>query len=336
LKRLIKRIKNFISPEKQLSLQLEQLLGFKPKRLQFYQQALMHRSKPEDIAESNERLEFLGDAILGAIIAEYLFKKYPTQYEGFLTEFRSRIVRRETMNNLAMRMGLNKLLQYNQNDRSLSRSHIFGNALEALIGAVYLDQGFSNTRNFILQHLLKAYLDLETIETTDTNYKNKLLSWAQRKNYTVVFETLEEKHEGARKLFTVGIVLSGTVFAKGTGFTKKDAGQVAAQKALEMVESGNYELPAIAKEESKEKQLLEQAYIPPDPTVNETPATSETETTPAEEIMAANSENADSNFTAIEDHSQHEGNEEVMHEAAAEITPETAPEALADTDETSN
>src|ERR1700739_743422 len=118
----------------------------------------MHRSKPEDITDSNERLEFLGDAILGAIVAEYLFKKYPHQTEGYLTELRSRIVRRETLNNVALRMGLNKLVQYNQNDRGLSRSHIFGNALEALIGAVYLDQGFPKTRRFILKQLIKPYI----------------------------------------------------------------------------------------------------------------------------------------------------------------------------------
>ncbi len=97
----------------------------------------MHRSKLEEIEDNNERLEFLGDAILGAIVAEYLFKKYPYQSEGYLTDLRSRIVRRETLNNVALRMGLNKMVQYNQNDRGLSRSHIFGNALEALIGAVY-------------------------------------------------------------------------------------------------------------------------------------------------------------------------------------------------------
>jgi ribonuclease-3 len=132
VRRFIKRILNSSKSDKQLLLQLEHLLGFTPRRIAFYQLALMHRSQPDDVTDSNERLEFLGDAILGAIIAEYLFKKYPYQSEGFLTELRSRIVRRETMNNVALRMGLNKLVQYNKNDRSLSRSHIFGNALEAL------------------------------------------------------------------------------------------------------------------------------------------------------------------------------------------------------------
>jgi len=193
----------------------------------------MHRSKPEDPTDSNERLEFLGDAILGAIVAEYLFKKYPYQDEGYLTELRSRIVRRETMNNVALRMGLNKLVQYNQNDRGLSRSHIFGNALEALIGAVYLDRGFIKTRTFILNQFIRSYIDLDTMESTDTNYKNKLLSWAQKNSKPLVFDTIEEKMEGARKSFTIGIVVDGEIVATGTGYNKKEAGQVAAQKALE-------------------------------------------------------------------------------------------------------
>jgi ribonuclease-3 len=233
LRRFTSKILHFFSPNKQLLLQLEHLLGFTPKHLPYYQLALMHRSKIEELAQNNERLEFLGDAILGSIIAEYLFKKYPYQSEGYLTELRSRIVRRETLNNVAVRMGLQKLVQYNQNDRGLSRSHIFGNALEALIGAVYLDQGFAKTRSFIFGQIIKPYIDIETLESTDTNYKNKLLSWAQRINKNIVFDTIDEKLEGARKIFTLAIVLDGEVIATGSGYNKKEAGQVAAQKAIE-------------------------------------------------------------------------------------------------------
>lgn len=233
MRRFTSRILHFFSPNKQLLSQLEHLLGFTPKHLPFYQLALMHRSKIEELDQNNERLEFLGDAVLGAIVAEYLFKKYPYQTEGYLTEMRSRIVRRETMNNVALRMGLQKMVQYNQNDRGLSRSHIFGNALEALIGAVYLDQGFVRTRQFIVKQIIRPYIDIETMESTDTNYKNKLLSWAQRNNRILTFDTLEEKVEGSRKLFTMGVALEGELIASGTGYSKKEAGQVAAQKAIE-------------------------------------------------------------------------------------------------------
>lgn len=235
MRRFTSRILHLFSPNKQLLLQLENLLGFTPKHIQYYQLALMHRSKPDEIQDNNERLEFLGDAILGAIVAEYLFKRYPYQPEGFLTELRSRIVRRETMNEVALRMGLHKLVQYNKSDRGLSRSHIFGNALEALIGAVYLDQGFAKTRSFIQRQVIRPYIDIEMLESTDTNYKNKILSWAQRNNHSISFDTIEEKTEGARKLFTVGVVLNGEVVAKGTGHNKKEAGQMAAQKALEVM-----------------------------------------------------------------------------------------------------
>jgi len=235
LRRFTSRIFNLFSPNKQLSLQLEHILGFRPRYLPYYQLALMHRSRIEELAQNNERLEFLGDAILGSIIAEYLFKRYPNQPEGYLTELRSRIVRRETLNNVAMRMGLNKLVQYNQNDRGLSRSHIFGNALEALIGAVYLDRGFTRTRKFILNQVVKPYVDIEHLESTDTNYKNQLLSWAQKSGHALSFDTLSEKNEGSRKVFSVGIVLDGELVATGNGFSKKEAGQVAAQKALEVL-----------------------------------------------------------------------------------------------------
>jgi ribonuclease-3 len=238
VRRFTSRILQLFSPNKQLILQLEHLLGFTPQRIGYYQVALMHRSKLEEVQENNERMEFLGDAILGAIIAEYLFKKYPYRTEGYLTELRSRIVRRETLNNVALRMGLNKMVQYNQNDRGLSRSHIFGNALEALIGAVYLDQGFIKTRRFIIKQMVKNYIDLEVMESTDTNYKNQLLSWAQRNGQVLSFDTMEERMEGTRKLFTVGIVLDGELVAQGSGYNKKEAGQVAAQKALEKLGPG--------------------------------------------------------------------------------------------------
>ncbi|MBW7912879.1 MAG: ribonuclease III [Taibaiella sp.] len=209
-----------------------------PNHLPYYQLALMHRSKLEEIAQNNERLEFLGDAILGSVIADYLFKKYPYQSEGYLTEMRSKIVRRETLNNLALRMGLQKIVQYNQNDKGLSRSHIFGNALEALIGAVYLDQGFHRARSFILKQILKPYIDIDTLESRDTNFKNKLLSWAQKNNHDLTFDTLSEENEGTRKIFTIGILLNGEVVANGTGYNKKEAGQVAAQNAIDKLGIG--------------------------------------------------------------------------------------------------
>lgn len=232
MRRFASRIFNLFTPSQPLALQLEQLLGFRPVHIAYYQLAFAHRSQGETVMENNERLEYLGDAILGAIVAEYLFKKYPTQPEGFMTEMRSRMVRRESLNSVALQMGLNKLVQFNQADRGLSRSHIFGNALEALVGAVYLDQGYAKTRRFILRQVVKAYMDIDVIEATDTNYKNKLLSWAQRGGHKIVYETISEKMEGARKIFTLAVVMDGTQVVTGTGYTKKEASQDASLKAL--------------------------------------------------------------------------------------------------------
>lgn len=232
MRRWASRLRNLFNPNRQMLLQLEHLLGFTPTHLPYYQLAFTHRSNIEVIAENNERLEYLGDAILGAIIAEYLFKKYPYQPEGFMTEMRSRMVRRESLNAVALRMGLNKIVQYNQNDRGLGRSHIFGNALEALVGAVYLDQGYARTRSFVLRQIVKAYMDMDTIEQTDTNYKNKLLSWAQRGGQKIVYDTVSEQMEGARKVFTIAVLLDGRNVATGTGYNKKEASQDASLKAL--------------------------------------------------------------------------------------------------------
>jgi ribonuclease-3 len=226
-------IRYLFSRNKALFVQLEHVLGFQPKQLRFYEIALTHRSSSDEISRNNERLEFLGDAMLGAIVGEFLFRKYPNQDEGFLTEIRSRIVRRESLNAIATRMGIEKIVQYNKYDRGLSRSHIFGNALEALIGAIYLDRGYELTRHFVLNELIKNYIDLDTIEKTDTNYKNQLLTWAQKNMVSITFEELDVQQEGIKRMFTIGIKMDETIIATGTGYNKKDAGQVAAQNAMQ-------------------------------------------------------------------------------------------------------
>lgn len=226
-------IRYLFSRNKALFVQLEHVLGFQPKQLRFYEIALTHRSSSDEISRNNERLEFLGDAMLGAIVGEFLFRKYPNQDEGFLTEIRSRIVRRESLNAIATRMGIEKIVQYNKYDRGLSRSHIFGNALEALIGAIYLDRGYELTRKFVLNELIKNYIDLDAIEKTDTNYKNQLLTWAQKNMVSIVFEELDEQQEGIKRMFTIGIKMDETIIATGIGYNKKDAGQVAAKNAMQ-------------------------------------------------------------------------------------------------------
>ncbi|PHX74522.1 MAG: ribonuclease III [Chitinophagaceae bacterium] len=204
-----------------------------PGRISLYSSALSHRSIKEKATDNNERLEYLGDAILGGIIADYLFRKYPYKGEGFLTEMRSKMVNRQTLNEIALKMGLKKLTSFNKSDSSLKSSQIFGNALEALIGAVYMDKGYKATKNWVLKKIIIPHLVAEDLELLEINQKNKLYSWANRNGKLLEFETLEEKMENGRRLFRVGAMLDGQVIAEGKAFNKKDASQLAAQSAVD-------------------------------------------------------------------------------------------------------
>lgn len=225
-----------VKEEKELRNALKNLIGFKPRYLPFYICALTHRSQNEHITGNNERLEFLGDAFIGAIVGEYLFKKYPHEDEGYLTEMRSKIVSRNSLNDIARRMGLQKLLNFNQSDRLLRRSQIFGNALEALVGAVYLDAGYKKTEEFLLNRILDPYVNMDELEHTDYNFKNKLYTWAQHHDKHLDFVTLSENIEAGRKVFTIAILANKEEIARATGYSKKEASQTAAKVALENIE----------------------------------------------------------------------------------------------------
>ncbi|MEI6265201.1 MAG: ribonuclease III [Sphingobacteriia bacterium] len=213
--------------------QIIDMLGIRPGNIQLYRNALSHRSVKETPDENNERLEFLGDAVLSAIVADYLFKRYPYKGEGFLTEMRSKMVNRQQLNDIALKMGLRKLTFYNKFDNALKGSQIFGNTLEALIGAVYLDKGYDKTKTWILKQIIIPHLFLEDLELIDINLKNKLIGWANKNGKTITFDLAEEKLEGNRRIFTMNAVLDGEIFAQGKAGNKKDASQVAAQIAVE-------------------------------------------------------------------------------------------------------
>lgn len=215
---------------------LHNLLGFSPGKITLYTAALSHRSVKEKVTDNNERLEYLGDAILGSVIADYLYMKYPYKGEGFLTEMRSKMVNRQILNEIAMKMGLKKITDYNRSDNSLKSSQIFGNALEALVGAVYIDKGYTRTKRWVLQQIIIPHMFIEDLESVEINQKNKLYSWANRNGRLLEFETLEERIENGRRLFTVGAIVDGEVVAEGKAFNKKDASQIAAQAAVERLQ----------------------------------------------------------------------------------------------------
>jgi len=228
-------IQNWLKSKKssQLEKQLQNVLGIKPGNYSLYYTALSHRSIKENADENNERLEFLGDAVLSTVIADYLFKRYPYKGEGFLREMRSKMVNRQQLNDIALKMGVKKLTLYNKFDSFLKSSQIFGNTLEALVGAVYLDKGYKKTQRWIVKQIILPYVFVDDLEQIDINLKNRLIGWASKNGKKLEFETLQEKLEGNRRVFTMAVVLDGDILAQGKGYNKKDASQVAAQSAIE-------------------------------------------------------------------------------------------------------
>ena len=219
--------------KKEFKKQLRNVLGFSPVDISLYQTALSHRSVREGADENNERLEFLGDAVLSSIIAHYLFRKYPYKGEGFLTEMRSKMVNRQKLNEIALKMGLKKITFYNKFDNALKISQIFGNTLEALIGAVYLDKGYKKTQQWVEKYIIFPHLFTDDLEGIEINIKNKLYGWANKNGKLLAFDTMDEKVENGRRLFTIAAMVDGEVIAQAKGYNKKDASQVAAHLAVE-------------------------------------------------------------------------------------------------------
>jgi len=224
--------------EKFLKKSVTHLLGSSPNNLNLYRLAFLHASASKDSVaktykESNERLEFLGDSVLGMITAAYLFKKFPFKDEGFLTEIRSRMVSRESLNVLGRKLGLDEVIEYeNQKKTVLSRSSMYGDALEAFIGAIYLDKGFDFIQNFIISKILTQYFDLEIVVQNNPNFKSLLIEWAQKEGKKAQF-TLEEEGLNHNKEFTAFVLLDGEKISEGKGYSKKKAEQTAAMKACE-------------------------------------------------------------------------------------------------------
>ena len=227
--------KKFFKEEKGASFkkQLKNVLGFSPDNVSLYKTALTHRSVRENADENNERLEYLGDAVLSALVADYLFMRYPYKEEGFLTEMRSKMVNRQQLNEIALRMGLKKITLYNKSDGSLKISQIFGNTLEALVGAIYLDRGYKKTAKWVTDRIILPHMFIDDLELLEINHKNKLYGWANKNGKVLEFETVEEKVENGRRLFTIAAVVDGNKIAEGKAFNKKDASQIAAQIAVE-------------------------------------------------------------------------------------------------------
>lgn len=225
--------------EKRLAASIKYLVGSKPFNLSLFKLAIKHASAAEESINgmkiSNERLEYLGDAILGAIVAEFLFIKFPYRDEGFLTEIRSRMVNREALNIIAMKVGLSKIIEEEYKGKNLvSHKSIYGDALEALVGAVYLDRGYHFCKKFILKRII-IHFDLDNIIKTTSNFKSKVIEWSQKENVEVDFKTVSVSGNQRFKEFEVELVVNKEIVATGKGATKKKAEQEAAKNACEIL-----------------------------------------------------------------------------------------------------
>lgn len=236
---IIRFFNRYLSKDKDVVNRLRPIIGFTPARVHLFKTAFYHRSMNNDSPKkmSNERLEFLGDAILSTIVAEYLFKKYPNKDEGFLTKMRSKIVKRQTLNDIADRMGLDVILA----DYSLGKmsSSMLGNAFEALIGAIYIEFGYEKTKHYVIRNILMKYMDIKELESKDDNHKSQLLEWCQKNGKEINFITLSKFKLDKRDCFKVAVLIDNKEMATAEDFNKKAAEQNASLKVLRILEIMN-------------------------------------------------------------------------------------------------
>ncbi len=231
---MIRKFYNYyISSDKKFARSVANIIGFTPSNIQIFKQAFSHKSAVDPklhTVTSNERLEYLGDSILSTVVAEYLFQKYPNSNEGFLTKMRSKIVKRKTLNRIADDMGIDVVLQEN-NDTRLSES-MKGNALEALVGAIYLEKGYNPTKEIIVNTILRRHLNIENLEEVDDNYKSQLLEFCQKNGNDIDYKVIERFKFDNRDRFKIAVYVNGKEIANGEDFNKKSAEQSASFKAL--------------------------------------------------------------------------------------------------------
>ena len=225
--------------DRQSYLVFYRMLGFMPHDLKYYRVALLHKSnslhKQKGRPVNNERLEYLGDAVLEAVVSDILFDRYSQKGEGFLTNTRSKIVQRETLNDLAVRMGLDKLTRFTQHSTT-HNNNMFGNAFEALVGAIYLDRGYAYCLRFIRDRIMRDYIDIEKMARLEQNHKSRLLEWCQRHKFVMAFNLVDQSVDaGNSPTFHSEAIIEGLVAGDGEGYSKKESQQNAAQAALKRI-----------------------------------------------------------------------------------------------------
>lgn len=261
LKKLYRTIRLLPKRRKEPFVSFYNILNFYPYNITLYEQALLHKSSSIKLKDgrwiNNERLEFLGDAILDAIVADIVFKEFEYKKEGFLTNMRSKIVQRETLNKLALDLGLDRLIKTSAKTVN-HKTHMYGNALEALIGAIYLDQGYRVAKHFVHQRLILEYLNIDTVAKQEVNFKSRLIEWSQKHKIPVEFKLLDSYIcDDNIPVFVTGIEIFGFEAGSGKGFSKKESQQKAAEEAMTKINDDKDFMLVIF--EIKEQQDLEAA-----------------------------------------------------------------------------
>lgn len=209
--------------------------GYRPKKIAYFEQAITHKSNVNSkYLESNERLEFLGDTIIDAVIADFLFAKFPNEDEGYLTKIKSKLVSRKTLSEIAEEMEIRTVLRYHKG-RSININTLEGNAFEAIIGAIYLDGGFENVRKTIERHVYRKYVNVNKVLEEEIDFKSKLFIWSQRNKLPIEFQTISEVNHGSSWEYKVIVLLNEQKYGLGVGSSKKAAEQVAAKETLELI-----------------------------------------------------------------------------------------------------
>jgi ribonuclease-3 len=217
------------------------MLGFIPRRGSYYKLAFLPKSAlqkhPSGVRLNNERLEYLGDAILDAIVADYLYKRFPEGDEGFMTQLRARIVKRKTLNQVAVELEIPDLINHVGSPGNKSK-HLYGNALEALIGAIYIDRGYKTAKRFFIRKIMQKHIDLVQLVEKDPDYKSRVIEWAQKNRVEIVFESLVEHFVNQKSpAFISTVSLNGYFKGTGRGGSKKEAEQQAAKQALQHIKT---------------------------------------------------------------------------------------------------
>jgi ribonuclease-3 len=240
---IIIRIRLLTVKQKEPYLLFRKILGFYPNKIELYELAIRHKSLStrdnKGLKINNERLEFLGDSVLNTLVSDILFKHYENASEGFLSKTRARIVQRESVNKIAVELGLNNLVVTTTNFETTHLT-IYGNALEAIIGAIYLDQGYKRCRQFLEQKIFDQFINIDSISSFDANFKSALLEWGQKEKNNVEFIT-EEATQSSEKgfRFVAKVLLNNEQISSGSGMTKKEAQQNASKNALEYIKNND-------------------------------------------------------------------------------------------------